>query len=260
MRALPRPGKSTSDRIVFGVLLCFLLTPAIAAAPPPARAASPLSVTADMRAWARQTVRDDGDDLSRVRSLHAALTGDGPRGLREIVTPTPSAIVAFATRRADCLGYGLLLVGLGRSVGADVGFALATAVDQVDELGTLRLRRGHLVAVAAGRVFDLGGEAAFDPARHRRISDRTAIALYHSNRGVQSLAAGRPAEAVDWLWRALRFDPSLAAAWTNLGVALRRAGDPAGAVLAHEMALRIDPADGSALSNLAIARAGEGRP
>jgi tetratricopeptide (TPR) repeat protein len=210
-----------------------------------------------MRAWARRTTLGAGEDLPRIRAIHRELASDGPRGIREIEAPTPSAVEAFTNRRADCVGFALLLAGLGRGLDIDVGFALATNLEQTDETETLRVLRGHLVAVTAGRVFDLGGEAPFDAARHRPISDRTAVAHYHSNRGVQSLTSGRAADAVEWLWSALRFDPSLAAAWTNLGVALRHAGDPAGAVLAHEMALRIDPTDGSARLNLSIARSGD---
>lgn len=256
--------KSTSDRLFLCLLgFALALPPSAAASSSPSPGArpesSPLTITPPMRLWALHTVGEARDDLLRLRALHAALAGDGPAAIREIVAPTPSAIEAFTTRQADCVGFALLLAGLGRGLGVEVGFALATTVQQVDDLETLRVRRSHLVAVAAGRVFDLGGEEAFDPARHREISDRTAIAFYHSNRGAQSLTAGRVADAVERLWRALRFDPSLAAAWTNLGVALRRSGDAAGAVLAHEMALRIDPADGSARVNLDIARSDEAR-
>ncbi|HEV8631304.1 MAG TPA: tetratricopeptide repeat protein, partial [Thermoanaerobaculia bacterium] len=60
-------------------------------------------------------------------------------------------------------------------------------------------------------------------------------------------------EALELLYRALRLDPSLTAAWTNLGVALRRAGDATGAVMAYEMALRIDPSDAAARRDLALA-------
>jgi hypothetical protein len=112
-----------------------------------------------MRAWARRTTLGAGEDLPRIRAIHRELASDGPRGIREIEAPTPSAVEAFTNRRADCVGFALLLAGLGRGLDIDVGFALATNLEQTDETETLRVLRGHLVAVTAGRVFDLGGEA-----------------------------------------------------------------------------------------------------
>ncbi|MCB1058578.1 MAG: hypothetical protein KDD11_23990 [Acidobacteria bacterium] len=215
----------------------------------------PTAVTVEMQAWAHHAVAGVEDDLSRLRALHGPLTREGAQKVHEILGPTPTAALAFASRRADCVGFALLLVTLARSVGIDAGYVLVATEQPAAGLGSLRVLRSHLAVTFADRVFDLAGEEAFVPARHHRILDRSALAVFYSNRGAQELASGHAAEAVDFLWQALRLDPSLGPVWSNLGVALRRSGDAAGAVLAHEMALRLDPGDANALLNLSIARA-----
>jgi tetratricopeptide (TPR) repeat protein len=221
-----------------------------------------LRPTAAMVAWSRSWLAREGHDLEpleRLRRLHDLLVRGESTAIREIVEPTPTAAEAFATRRADCVGFALLLASLANVAGVPVDFALVdeAEVTPVEARGTLRIRRLHLAVTASGRVFDLGGESAFDPRLDRTIGERSATALYLSNRGAQTLAGGRLDAAIELLWNALRFDNSLASVWTNLGVALRRRGDSTGAILAHEMALRLDPSDATVRNNLALARAAE---
>lgn len=223
-------------------------------------AAEPLAATPEMSTWALRHAGVEGDALGRLRRLHGLLTGRSPNAFVEEASRTPTAAEAFATRRADCLGFALTLVALARAARVDAGFALQVAAVAAEDRGSLRIATNHVVVAFAGRVFDLGGEAEQTPRRHRPIGDRTALALFHSNRGAHALAAGADEEAVERLYRALRHDPSLTWVWSNLGVALRRTGDAAGAVLAHEMALRIDPFDPTAHRNLELVRAGPAAP
>lgn len=215
----------------------------------------PLAVTDEMRSWSAANLHDESrSPLDRLRKLLAATAGAGALAITGVTTPTPTAAEAFANRRADCVGYALLFVALSREAGIDARFGLWRGIVGVDEEDSLHVRRGHLVVVFARRAFDLGGETPADPAELQVVSDRTALALFYSNRAAQSLSLGRPVEAVELGWRAVRYDPSLTAVWSNLGVALRRIGDAPGAILAYEMALRIDPSDRSVRRNLAVAR------
>ena len=140
--------------------------------------------------------------------------------------PTPTAAEAFTDRAAGCVGFALLLVSVACGVGVEARFALSPVVEEVVERGSLRERRLHLAATFADRVFDLGGEAPLRPGPARPIADRTALALYHSNRGVQTLRSEDAAGAVHHLWKAVQLEPSLESTWTNLGVARGRSGAP----------------------------------
>ncbi|MEE8368921.1 MAG: transglutaminase domain-containing protein [Thermoanaerobaculia bacterium] len=216
---------------------------------------APTATTPEMASWARRRVASKRRQLSRLRALHFSFVTEGPLHIEEIMDPSPSAAEAFATKRSDCMGFALLLVSLAREVGVEASYVLSLTINPGEIEGALRVRRTHLATTFGGSVFDLGGEEDFDPKRHELITDRTAVALFYSNRGVQELRDDRIPEAVELLWQALRSDPSLSVAWTNLGVALRHSGDSTGAVLAHQMALRLNPASRSALVNLSIASA-----
>lgn len=222
-----------------------------------------LAVSPAMRTWVAQVLGSDSDAFAtdgeatprvwqKLRRLHEALTRPGSGRIEEIAEPTPTAQEAFASRRADCLGFALLFVALARERGIGARFALAAEVARVDHRAGLAVLRGHFTALYAGRVFDLGGERALDPARDTPVSDRAAVALFFSNRGAQSLMAGNAVGAVELFYRAVRSDPSVPWVWSNLGVALERAGDREGAVLAQGMARRLDPA-AAARRNLAVA-------
>jgi tetratricopeptide (TPR) repeat protein len=239
-----------------GLVLLALLPTAAFAAPrrPTARLPRPLAVDPAMRAWSDAHLTTLAGARGTLSKLSTALAPGGTLALTEVHEPTPTAAEAFADRQVDCVGFALLFAALARTQGVAVGFALGD-VESIERRGTLRIERAHLLARFDDRVFDLGGEAPFDARRHQVIDDRTAIAVFFSNRGAQALTAARPREAVEHFYTALRSDPTLPRVWSNLGVALRRIGDAAGAVLALDMALRLDPHDAGARGNLAVARA-----
>ena len=256
-----------------GVLLCVLLTNAVArgddkgAERAPAEALDPMGVSPAMHDWVSRVLEggpgDDGSTvwaMQQLRRLHGALTNAGPASMLEIADPTPTAREAFASRRADCLGFAMLFVALARERGIAVTFALAAEVARVDRRAGLWIERAHFTALYAGRVFDFGGERAQDPSRDTAVSDRAAMALFLSNRGAQSLIAGEAGAAVELFYRAVRSDPSLPWVWSNLGVALARAGDREGAVLAQGMAKRLRPGGGDLGSEILPRAAPHPRP
>jgi hypothetical protein len=226
-------------------LLClFLVAPAAAQL-------DPMAVSPAMREWEGRVLgegpTDDGSTswaMQKLRRLHEALTHAGPASMVEITDPTPTAEEAFASRRADCLGFAMLFVALARERGIAATFALASDVARIDHRAGLWIERAHFTALYAGRIFEAGGERAQDPARDTAVSDRAAVALFLSNRGAQALIAGEASAAVELFYRAVRSDPSLPWVWSNLGVALARAGDREGAVLAQGMARRLRPGSG----------------
>ncbi|MBP7149692.1 MAG: hypothetical protein KBD01_19370 [Acidobacteria bacterium] len=72
--------------------------------------------------------------------------------------------------------------------------------------------------------------------------------------GTEAAQAGRLAEALEKLERAVTLDPLLAAAWTNLSAALLESCRPAAALFASHLALVLDPADEAARDNHEIAK------
>ncbi len=183
--------------------------------------------------------------------------------MRESHGPTLTAAEAFHQRQANCVGFALLMVALAREVEVPAFFVVIEDSGAARSRGTFIVAENHLAAAWDSgdglRVFDFGGETIPESYRARPVTDLAAIALYHSNRGVETLLDGDLGGAVRWLRRAVDLDPGLAPAWVNLGVALRRSGDVRGARDAYEKALRIDPAAASAYDNLAALLRSRGR-
>jgi len=222
----------------------------------PASVVVPFVPTDEMKAWAHAQIPKH--HLSQDEKLHLLLDGlvnEKKLGLQYEREFTGTAEEAFARRKANCLAFTNLFVGLGRELGVPVFYLDVGDLQRFEKDGDLVVVSGH---VSAGfdyngqlKVLDFSIAPGADYNIVRPISDMTAIALYYSNRGGEMLRVGRQEEALPWLRTAVALDPELSRAWINLGVALRRTGDDGAAEAAYRKALEVDPAAVSAYQNLA---------
>ncbi len=217
----------------------------------------PYRLSGEMRRWAHERVPSVlGSDQERLLYLTQALFDPKDFGLIYDNRHTGTAIEVFDTRRANCLAFTHLFVGMAREVSADVFFLEVRDVETYSRQGDLIVVSDH-VAVGYGpdhaiKVIDFGvspGEQQY--RRVSRISDYRAIAMYYSNRGAEFLREGDAATAQGWLRTAVAIDPGYAASWVNLGVSFRRTGNLDAAEAAYHRALEVDLRSGSALQNLA---------
>ena len=258
---------SKSIRPIRAILGLILLTAGLAACastlpneprrqrPAAEGALEPLAIDAEMKRWLESTVGRRPGREQRLAKLAVALL-EGRGGLDEVVfpEPTPTAIEAFRSRSANCVGFAFLFVALVREVDVPAFFVAVPQRRDRQRAGDLRVIEDHLAAGAMvdGRLvlYDLGGRFRRPPRAARPVSDLTALSIFHSNRGTELLATGHLAAAVARLELAVELDPELAAAWVNLGVARRRSGDLAGAEVAYRRALELDPQHPGARDNL----------
>jgi Flp pilus assembly protein TadD len=223
----------------------------------PASVVVPFEVTDEMRTWVHAQVPDGGAPEQRLERLLTAIVDPAGLGLTYEGGQTSTAREAFATRKANCLGFTSLFVGLARELGIPAFYLGVDDVERFEREGDLLVISGH---VSAG--FGLGGgkvkileftNAPKADYRHvRQLGDLTAIALYHCNHGAELLRAGSLAESLPWLRKAVEIDPELGDGWIDLGVGLRRAGDLAGAEAAYRKALEVNPQGAAAYLNLAV--------
>ena len=208
-----------------------------------------------MRAWAEERVSDSMPAEAKLERLVKELLDNRVLPLQYTRETTGTAIEVFETRQANCLAFTNLFVGMARELGVPV-FFLA-----VEDVATYR-REGDLVVIsdhiAVGfergldiKMYDFSEHGMQEHTKIRRISDLTALAMFHSNRGVEALRDGDLEGATGWLRTAATLDPGLANAWVNLGVVLRRAGDLAAAEAAYRQAIELDPRLPSPYQNLA---------
>ncbi len=226
----------------------------------------PFEITDEMRLWAHEVAPRVLAPEDRLRRLRDGLFDKDRMELEYTWGFTGTATDVFEQRRANCLAFTNLFVGMARELGVEVYFLGVERVETYRKQGDLVVVSDH-VAVGYGDanvdsdllIFD------FSPYRNEgyrdvnRLTDLTAIAMFYSNRGAETLQKGRVPEAVNWLKTAVAIDPELTPAWVNLGVVLRRAGDLPGAEDAYKHALEIDPRTYSAYQNLAALLQLQGR-
>ncbi len=216
----------------------------------------PYEPTEAMREWVHKAIPNT--EVPREKRLQLLLTAllDPKKGLGITYEShfTGTAAEVYATRKANCLAFTNIFVGLAREIGVPAFYLDVDDIQHFVKEGDLVVVSGH---VSAGFAVDRDIEVldfTLAPAAHYReikpISDRTAIALHYSNRGGELMRGGQFADALPWLRSSVVLDPDLARGWVNLGVALRRTGDPQSAEAAYRRALEIDPNSASAYQNL----------
>ncbi len=220
----------------------------------PATVVNPFALTDEMRAWAHEQVPPGTPVEARLDRLLAALLDPARLRIEYEARATGTAIEVFQTRRANCLAFTSLFVGMAREVGVPAIYLDIDDIEHFEKEGDLVVVSGHVSAgFSTGhslKILDFSLAPAAEYRGVEPISDLTAIALFHSNRGAEGLRRGRTDEALDWLRKAVAIDPDLGGAWINYGVALRRSGDARGAEAAYRKALEADPNALSAYQNL----------
>jgi Flp pilus assembly protein TadD len=221
----------------------------------PAEILVPYEVTDEMREWVHQVVPEETPMDKRLEVLLNGLIDSDKLKVEYEPRYTATAEEVFRTRRANCLAFTSLFVGLAREVGVPAFFLEVDDIEKFEKEGDLVVVSGHVSAGYGSspevKILDFSANPQPNYRRVRQIPDMRAIALFHSNRGGELLRTGRHQEALPWLTKAVAIDPELSSAWINYGVSLRRNGDPAGAEKAYRKALEVDPEAVSAYQNLA---------
>jgi Flp pilus assembly protein TadD len=209
----------------------------------------------EMRAWVHREVPDSTPMNDRLGRLLTGIVDPGGLQVQYEPRHTATAEEAFKSRRANCLAFTALFVGLARELGVPVVYLDVDDIEKFEKEGDLVVVSGH---VSAGyntgselKILDFSAAPVATYHKVHPISDLTAIALFHSNRGAEALRAGHNDEAMSWLRKAVAIDPDLGRAWINYGVLLRRSGDLKGAETAYRKALEVEPTAVPAYQNLA---------
>ena len=221
----------------------------------PAEIVVPYEMTDEMRQWVHEVVPDQTPMDKRLEVLLNGLIDSNKLKVQYEPRYTATAEEVFRTRRANCLAFTSLFVGMAREIGVPAFFLEVDDIEKFEKEGDLVVVSGHVSAgYGSGpevKILDFSANAQPNYRRVRQIPDMRAIALFHSNRGGELLRTGRHQEALPWLTKAVAIDPELSSAWINYGVSLRRNGDLAGAEKSYRKALEVDPEAVSAYQNLA---------
>lgn len=223
----------------------------------------PFEPTEEMRRWVREEVASVGTPTERLdRLLRSLLTQDRPLAYDRGVTSTAAEV--WETRKANCLSFTHLFVGLARELGVPVYYLRVSDLQSFEKDGDLVVASEHVTAAygppVARKVLDFSARDVSPYHHTEAISDLRALALFYSNQGAEKIRAGANLEALELLETAVRLDPDLSDAWLNLGVAQRRLGRLRDAEAAYRRSLEADPGVTSAYYNLSslLERLGRG--
>ena len=220
----------------------------------PAEIIFPDSLTEEIRRWLLESVETGPSPKDTIERLLRAMTD--PEGLGMVFVPgfTGTAEEAFHSRKANCLAFTHLMVGMSRELGIPTYYVNYELVERFRRSGDLIIVAGHVSAGygrgAGGYLLEFGDLADLDRSRARPISDLDALARYYANRAAELLEDGRIEEALGWAETATRLEPSLPEGWSNLGVALRRSGRLDQAEEAYIQSTEVDPLYHVAYHNL----------
>lgn len=214
----------------------------------------PHALDDEMKAWVDESMLPTQNPEQRMERLLELLLGRNQLELEYHQGYTGTAIETFQTRRANCLAFTHLFVGMSRWLDLPVYYLKVDDVQSFEREGDLVVVSGHITAGFGSptkpRILEFSLFPASSYRRVRPLADLSAVALFYSNRGAERLLEGDRQAALEWLETAVRIDPDLPDAWVNLGVVRRRAGELEGAEAAYRRAIEIDPEFASAYQNL----------
>lgn len=216
----------------------------------------PTRLTDEMKEWVHSKVPPGTAPNVAFRRVLSALIDPDSLGLVYDPSVTGTAEEIWHSRKANCLGFTHLFIGLTREVGIPTYYVRWGWVERFHREGDLVLVSGHVSAgwgVGSDReVLEFGAVDGMEAHRSRQISDINALARHYANRSAEALRGGLMDEALTYAETAVVLDPSLVDAWVNLGVSRRRSGDRDGAETAYRQATLVDPDHLPAYQNLSI--------
>ena len=147
----------------------------------------------------RRLIPPKAPALLRLRLLHRHLVSKRGLGIRRDSGWSGTSSEVLRARRADCVGFAYLYVGLARPLGLDVGFAVSRAVadarTRAARLKGLQVREAHIVATFEDRrgdlwIIDQGGLRRASSRSPHELTDYEAAELLLSNRIARALERG----------------------------------------------------------------------
>lgn len=220
----------------------------------PADLTYPETLNEEILSWAAERIDESAPPDRLLEELLQELSTPEGLGLQYDPAFTGTAEEVFANRRANCLAFTHLFVGLSRHYGVETYYLDFDKSERYRRERDLILVSGHVTAGFGHgdqrRVLDFGAIEGADADSARQISDLTALALYYSNRSAELLQTGDAEGAAESAFVAVQLGPEVADAWVNLGVARRRIRDVDGAREAYRKAIEVDPDHLPAYHNL----------
>ena len=219
-----------------------------------------LALDDDMREFVRAKAGGLPTAKSRLRRLLKGMITDGLLSLDYDPNLTYTAKQTFHSRQGNCLSFSNLFVAMAREANLEVSFQMVDIPPSYNSEGDFVLLNNHINILVSGirsdTTFMQDFVVDFNTAEYngnydtKKMSDTYALALYFSNRSVESMQQNDIRSAFRFLKKGIQLDPEIAGLWVNLGVLYSRNQHDEFAVQSYQQALSIQSSNKSALVNL----------
>lgn len=222
------------------------------------------AVSAEMKRYLATDIADDVRIKGPQQGLFDALYSRNQLQLEYESAMTRNAAQAYAARAGNCLSLVIMTAAFAKEMELPVTYQQIYADETWGRIGDLYLSIGHVNLTLGMRYSEVGphyyqGDRLtidFLPPgdirgmRSRVIGEQTIVAMYMSNRAVESMAAGQLDDAYWWAREAIAQDPKFVSAYNTLGAIYVRHGDLAQAEAALRYALARAAKNTRVMSNL----------
>lgn len=229
--------------------------PGEVAAPTIATPAQIMALPPELRARVHaEVIRPPDTRTERFERLVDFMFEPAGLGMTYQDEPTPTVSEAYASRKANCLGFTLLFLALAQEAGVDAWPQEIRETLSWRQQDRTIFRSSHVNAgVRIGpRTFtvDVARDAVIARYEPEFISREKLLAHYYNNLSIEALARGQLDAALRYMDEVLSLDARNPGHWTNAGVLRLRAGDIDAAERAYRHALSINPREAGALFNM----------
>jgi len=224
------------------------------------------SITPEMEAFAKQSVKRADTTFEKVKALHYALllpVDEGGHGIVYNAYSTQIPTVSFQERRVNCLSFSLLYVALAHhlKLNAQINEVQTPPVWNLRDKKSLFLMRHVNVKVplhderlrsvnSDDAVIDLEMGRYKSTYSQHYISDSLVAAQFYSNRGMEIAAEGNQEQAFLYLRKALQEDDQQSYIWNNFASFYTQQNLLHEAEVIYLHGLELDPNDLSIMTNL----------
>jgi len=229
---------------------------------------NPLEAPQELKNFASQQTCYGIDSRTKlaylVRSFFAPAE-EGGLGMTYDNSFTRTVREGYRDRKANCFTLTAMYIACCRNIGVNARFAESLRINHWRRVGTAIRYERHVVAMVEdgpfrnARVADFLPEVSLGTYNLVPITNRRALALFHSNRAVEMAGVSELEEALATAKASVEIDPSHGAGWNVLGVMQQEQGLDREAEASFRKAMALDAKDGIPCGNLELLLRAQGR-
>jgi Flp pilus assembly protein TadD len=217
----------------------------------------PIALSDEMRRFVDRYIAPINDKSARITALNNALFNQALIGIEYDNGATTTAIEAYNSGRANCVGFANVFVAMGRYAGLNTRYQQVKVKPNWERGDGLLYVPLHINVVIKAKM---GSSFVADIAKQRYvrasskiiIKDNQAHAQYFNNVAMDALARDDFRSSYSYMVKSIELAPNLEFLWSNLGYLFRRNNQFEAAESSYLTALALDSSSRNAMKNLAV--------